>query len=104
MQKNSIEPIKTFTVSFENKKYDESVYSKKVSKYLNTDHHELIVQPKDIINLIPKLSELSDIDKQEIHFIHFNHTNPLLQEGSPAQSEVLKKGFNLAKEGQSIRF
>jgi pyrroloquinoline quinone biosynthesis protein B len=47
---------------------------------------------------------LSDVDKQKVHFIHFNHTNPLLQEGSTAQKEVLGKGFNLAKEGQIIRF
>ena len=48
-------------------------------------------------------STLSDADKQKIHFIHFNHTNPLLIEGSTAQKEVLKKGFNLTKEGQIIR-
>jgi len=47
---------------------------------------------------------LSDSDKQKVHFIHFNHTNPLLQEGSAAQKEVLKKGFNLAKEGWIIKF
>ena len=48
-------------------------------------------------------STLSDADKQKIHFIHFNQTNPLLIEGSTAQKEVLKKGFNLTKEGQIIR-
>ena len=49
-------------------------------------------------------STLSDADKQKVHFIHFNHTNPLLQESSDAQKEVVKKGFNVAKEGQIIRF
>ena len=49
-------------------------------------------------------STLSDADKQKVHFIHFNHTNPLLIEGSTAQKEVLKKGFNLAKEGQILNF
>jgi len=49
-------------------------------------------------------STLSDADKQKVHFIHFNHTNPLLIGGSAAQEEVFKKGFNLAKEGQVIRF
>ena len=49
-------------------------------------------------------STLSDADKQKVHFIHFNHTNPLLIENNTAQQEVLKKGFNLAKEGQMIRF
>ncbi len=49
-------------------------------------------------------SNLSETDKQKVHFIHCNHTNPLLQEGSTAQKEVIKKGFNFAKEGQVIRF
>jgi len=49
-------------------------------------------------------SSLSDADKQKVHFIHFNHTNPLLIEESSAQKEVFEKGFNLAKEGQIIRF
>jgi len=49
-------------------------------------------------------SNLSETDKQKVHFIHCNHTNPLLQEGSNAQKEVIKKGFNVAKEGQIIRF
>ena len=49
-------------------------------------------------------SSLSDSHKQKVHFIHFNHTNPLLIEESSAQKEVFEKGFNLAKEGQIIRF
>ena len=49
-------------------------------------------------------SQLSEKDKQKVHFIHFNHTNPLLIEGSAAQKEVFEKGFNLAKEGEIIRF
>ncbi len=48
-------------------------------------------------------STLSDADKQKVHFTHFNHTNPLLIEGSPAQQEVTEKGFNLAKEGMIIK-
>ena len=49
-------------------------------------------------------SNLSETDKQKVHFIHCNHTNPLLQEESSAQKGVIKKGFNFAKEGQIIEF
>ena len=49
-------------------------------------------------------STLTETDKQKVHFIHFNHTNPLLIEGSASQKEVTEKGFKLAKEGQIIRF
>jgi pyrroloquinoline quinone biosynthesis protein B len=49
-------------------------------------------------------STLSDTDKGKVHFIHFNHTNPLLIEGSTAQKEVTEKGFKLAEEGQIVGF
>jgi len=49
-------------------------------------------------------SNLSETDKQKVHFIHLNHTNPLLIKGSAAQKEVIERGFKLAKEGQIIRF
>ena len=37
-------------------------------------------------------STLTETDKQKVHFIHFNHTNPLLIKGSAAQKEVFEKG------------
>ncbi len=49
-------------------------------------------------------SVLSDSNKAKVHFIHLNHTNPLLIDGSIAQKEVVKKGFNIATEGQIIKF
>jgi len=49
-------------------------------------------------------SELSNKEKAKVHFIHLNHTNPLLIEGSTAQKVVLKKGYNLAEEGEIIKF
>tara|TARA_B100000902_G_scaffold399870_1_gene473197 strand:- start:26672 stop:27595 length:924 start_codon:yes stop_codon:yes gene_type:complete len=53
---------------------------------------------------IELFSKLPLYDKQKVHFIHMNHTNPLLLEGSVAQKEVEQKGFNVAKEGMIIRF
>ena len=48
-------------------------------------------------------SALAKSDKQKIHFIHFNHTNPLLQNNSVEQKEVRTKGFRIAKEKQIIK-
>jgi pyrroloquinoline quinone biosynthesis protein B len=45
---------------------------------------------------------LSPEDKAKVHFIHFNHTNPLLQSDSDASLRVLEMGFNIAYEGQLI--
>lgn len=42
---------------------------------------------------------LNTKDKSKVRFIHFNHTNPVLNQNSPANREVKKKGFEIAKEG-----
>lgn len=47
---------------------------------------------------------LSSTDKAKIHFIHFNHTNPLIFPGSPEHKLVLKSGFKVAREGQVFTF
>ncbi|WP_422359505.1 MBL fold metallo-hydrolase [Reichenbachiella sp.] len=47
------------------------------------------------------LQDLPIKEKSKVHFIHFNHTNPALF-NSPERKQVLKKGFNIVKEGQMI--
>lgn len=46
--------------------------------------------------------QLSPKDKAKIQFIHFNHTNPVLQEGSFARQTVKENGFQLAREGDWV--
>lgn len=48
--------------------------------------------------------DLSPEDKAKVHFIHFNHTNPLLFPNSTEHKEVLKKGFKIARAGQVFSF
>ena len=43
MQEQSIQPVKTFTVGFEETGFDESTYAKSVAAHLGTDHNELFV-------------------------------------------------------------
>ena len=45
---------------------------------------------------------LPDDKKSGVYFIHFNHTNPLLIDGSDTQKEVTAKGFNYAFEGLMV--
>ncbi len=47
---------------------------------------------------ISLLSILSDKDKQKVHFIHMNHTNPALTGDSAAMKEIEGKHFHVAKE------
>jgi len=44
---------------------------------------------------------LSPEEKAKIHFIHFNHTNPVFRD-TPEQKEVVGKGFHIANEGLVI--
>lgn len=48
------------------------------------------------------LSKLSAADKKKVHFIHFNHSNPLIQGNKLKISEVVGQGFRIAIQGQII--
>lgn len=47
-------------------------------------------------------ASLSSEDKAKVHFIHFNHTNPILQANSKARKLVKEKGFRIAEEGMQF--
>lgn len=52
--------IKTFSIGFNETKYNESVYAKTVADYLKTDHHEFRVSYKDAIDLFDELTSTYD--------------------------------------------
>ena len=52
--------LKTFTIGFEEKEFDESKLSKKFSKIIGTKHEEKICTPKELIDLLPKFFEAYD--------------------------------------------
>ena len=60
MQKNRIDKIKTFSIGFDNKKYNEAVFAKQVSEIIGTDHIELYVTENDALDIIPSLQETYD--------------------------------------------
>ena len=50
-----------------------------------------------IIESMELFKDLSSEEKKKIHFIHFNHTNPVIDPESEAYKLVLENGFNIAK-------
>lgn len=60
MQKVSPEPVKTFTIGFNEKGYNEAEYAKKVADHLKTDHTELYISSKDALNAIPLIPRIYD--------------------------------------------
>ena len=55
-----------------------------------------------VVESMQLFANLSIEEKQKIHFIHFNHTNPMYQSGSKARKVLNNAGFQVAKQGQII--
>lgn len=58
LQSQSSSKIKTFTIGFENKEFNEAPFSKNIAKYLGTDHREFYLTSKDAQEIIPKLNQI----------------------------------------------
>ena len=53
--------------------------------------HPFIIESMELFKNLPSA------EKQKIHFIHFNHTNPVLNSESEAFKTVVENGFNIAQ-------
>jgi len=60
LQAQRSKKMKTFTIGFEEKEYNEAIYAKQIAKYIGTDHEELICKQKDALEIIPELSNIYD--------------------------------------------
>ncbi len=60
MQKQSSAPVKTFSIGFDAVGYNEAEHAKEIANYLQTDHHEFYITPKDAMDVIPKLPDIYD--------------------------------------------
>jgi asparagine synthase (glutamine-hydrolysing) len=60
LQKNSGEPIRTFTIGFTAPEYNEAEAAKAVAGHLGTDHHELYLDPATALDIIPEMPEIYD--------------------------------------------
>lgn len=60
MQEHSINPVKTYTIGFQSRNYDEAKYAKSIAEYLGTDHTELYVTHKAARDVIPMLHDIYD--------------------------------------------
>ena len=52
MRHAGVEPLRTFTVGFENAQYDERAHARAVAKALGTDHHEVMIKDQDLVSLV----------------------------------------------------
>lgn len=55
-----------------------------------------------VVDSMQRLAEAAAEERSKVHFLHFNHTNPLLDPSSDEAKEVVKRGFRIATLGQRI--
>lgn len=55
MSRINTQKVKTFTIGFEEKKYNEADAAKEIAKHLETDHTEVYVGEKELKEVIPKI-------------------------------------------------
>ena len=60
MQAQSKQAVKTFTIGFSEKGYNEAEHAKAIAQHLKTDHTELYVTPEEAMAVIPSLPILYD--------------------------------------------
>jgi len=52
MAKNTDQKVKTFSVGYENKRYDESARARQVANHIGSEHHEYILDYNDLFGMV----------------------------------------------------
>jgi len=60
MQASADRPVKTFTIGFDQKDFDEAAHARAIADHLGTDHTELHLTGADALAVIPRLAEMFD--------------------------------------------
>ena len=58
--KQSQPDLHTFSIGFSEKSFDESSYARMVAKIIGSQHHEKIVSAKAVLEIVPKIGEITD--------------------------------------------
>ena len=60
MQARASRPVRTFTIGFAEKDYDEAAHAAAVARHLGTEHTEMILSSQDALKLIPEMPHVYD--------------------------------------------
>lgn len=65
-------PLKTLSIIFEDKRYDETPYSREIANLYKTEHHEVLLKQDDFFEELPQIFEAMDqptIDGVNTYFV-----------------------------------
>jgi asparagine synthase (glutamine-hydrolysing) len=60
MQAQSRRPVRTFTIGFQEKDFDEAAHAQRIAAHLGTDHTELYLTPREALDVVPQLPAMFD--------------------------------------------
>lgn len=60
LARNSTATIRTFTIGFDEKRFDEAPYAREVAKYFGTEHYEHMLNRQDCCDIIPRIPDIWD--------------------------------------------
>jgi asparagine synthase (glutamine-hydrolysing) len=60
MRARATGPVRTFTIGFEEKEYDESPWARAIAKHLGTEHTEHVVTATEALAAVPRIASLFD--------------------------------------------
>lgn len=60
MQRAASGPVKTYSVAFDEARYNEAPHAARVAKHLGTDHTEIMLTGQDALNVVPLLPQMFD--------------------------------------------
>ena len=60
MQSLSSRPVKTYTIGFEEKGFNEAEHAKAIAAHLGTEHTEHTLSPREALEIIPQLPDMFD--------------------------------------------
>lgn len=60
MQAQTMNKVKTFSIGFEDRNYNEAEHARAVAKHLGTEHFDMYLSAQDALDVIPRLPEIYD--------------------------------------------
>lgn len=68
-----------------------------ISRPMSEVPHPFVTETMQLLKSLPRR------ERNKVHFIHFNHSNPLVQGDAKRLAEVRRQGFRVARRGMRFR-